>query len=264
MQMLRQSIRLKSAQEIEAMRLPNRLVAQALVLAQKAVRPGVTTGEIDKIVADFFASHNAKPLFLGYPGKVPFPAVCCISVNDEVVHGIPGKRVLKDGDLLKIDTGCQINGWCGDSAVTLPVGKLSSEVQRLHDVSHEALALAIREAGKQRKWSQVALRIQEYVRSEGYSLVEQFVGHGIGRSMHEEPQVPNYVSRSWLRHDFWLDPGLVIAIEPMVNMGTKKVTVKNDHWTVCTADNLPSCHVEHTVAFTEKGIEILTSREGLN
>lgn len=245
------------------MRAAGRLVAEALVAVSREVKPGVTTRELDQIVEEIFKQHNAIPLFKGYPGRVPFPAVTCISVNEEVVHGIPGNRVLQEGDLVSIDTGCNLNGWCGDSAITVPVGQISPEKQRVWDVAEETLRLAIREMGVQRKWSQVAMRMQEYVHSQGFSVVEQFVGHGIGRTMHEEPQVPNFVSRSWMKNDFWLDEGLVIAVEPMVNEGTKHVRVLDDHWTVQTRDKKTSVHVEHTVAITSNGVEILTSREGI-
>lgn len=261
--MLRPRIELKTPEMIEAMRPASRLVAEALVLVKKAVRPGVTTRELDQLVEDLFAERGATSLFKGYPGKTPFPAVTCISVNEEVVHGIPGDRVLQEGDLVSIDTGCNLNGWCGDSAMTVGVGQLPPDRQKLWDVAEGTLRLAIEEMGRQRKWSQVAVRMQDYVQAAGYSVVEQYVGHGIGRTMHEEPQVPNYLARSWMKHDFWLDEGLVIAVEPMVNMGTKRVRVRPDHWTVETADHLPSVHVEHTLAITSKGVEILTDRAPL-
>lgn len=255
-------IQLKSDAEIDAMRPACRLVTDALQRAEAMIRPGVTTRQIDTMIDDLFAQHGALPLFKNYPGKVPFPAVTCISVNEQVVHGIPGDRALQEGDLVSIDTGCKLAGWCGDAAITVPVGTIAPEVKKLWEVAEQTLELAIREMGRQRKWSQVALRMQEYVHSHGYSLVEQFVGHGIGREMHEEPQVPNFVSRSWMKHDFWLDKGLVIAVEPMVNMGNKRVDVsERDHWTVATVDRRPSVHVEHTVAITSRGIEVLTRRE---
>lgn len=257
----RMSHRLKKATEIDEMRLPSRLVAQALALARKAIRPGVTTGEIDRIIEDFFAIHSAKPLFKGYPGEYPFPAVACISVNEEVVHGIPGNRILQPGDIVSIDTGCSLNGWCGDSAISVCVGEVSPAKQRLIQVAEETLKIAIQEMGRLRKWSQVARIMQDFVHAQGYSVVEQFVGHGIGRAMHEEPQVPNFYSRDWRKHDFWLDEGLVIAVEPMVNMGTKEVQVLGDKWTVVTCDGKPSVHVEHTIAITSRGIEVLTSRQ---
>ena len=261
--MLRRRIPLKTLAEIDAMRPPCRLVAETLVRVREAVRPGITTRELDQIVEKIFNERNATSLFKGYPGKTPFPAVTCISVNEEVVHGIPGDRVLQDGDLVSIDTGCKLGGWCGDSAITVGVGKLSPQCQRLWDAAEQTLQLAITEMGRQRKWSQVALRMQQFAHAHGFSIVEQFVGHGIGRSMHEEPQVPNYVSRSWMKHDFWLDEGLVIAVEPMLNMGGKQVRVRSDNWTVETVDKQPSVHVEHTIAITPNGIEALTSRQGI-
>lgn len=259
--MLRPRIELKTAEQIEEMRPASQLVAEALVRARSAVKPGVTTAEIDAIIEQLFEERGAVPLFKGYKGKVPYPAVTCISVNEEIVHGIPGPRVLQEGDIVSIDTGCNLNGWCGDSAITVPVGAIAPEYQRLIDVAEATLALAIDEMGRRRKWSQVAMRMQEYVQSHGYSVVEHFVGHGIGRTMHEEPQVPNYLTRSWMKHDFWLDEGLVIAVEPMVNMGTKKVRIRPDHWTVETADQKPSVHVEHTIAVTANGIQVLTNRD---
>ncbi len=177
------------------------------------------------------------------------------------MHGVPGPRVLQEGDLVTIDAGARVDGWCGDSAITVPVGKIDDAKRRLLTCAEEALAIAIREAGKQKKWSQVAQAIQDHVHAHNYSLVEQYVGHGIGKQMHEDPQVPNYVNRSWLKQDFWLDVGLVIAVEPMVNMGSKAVrTRKSDLWTVETTDGMPSVHVEHTIAITSKGVDILTIR----
>jgi methionyl aminopeptidase len=258
--LLRPRIKLKSAEEIAAMRPACQLVAQTLVKVRALVRPGISTAELDAVVDDCFAARAAKPLFKGYPGKTPFPAATCISVNEEVVHGIPGGRILADGDLVTIDTGCELDGWCGDSAITVPVGSVAPERLRLWQVAEETLALALRELPLQRKWSQVARKMAEFVRANGFSVVENFVGHGIGRTMHEEPQVPNYDSRSWAKDDFFLDPGLVIAIEPMVNMGKKDTKVLADHWTVVTKDRLPSVHVEHVAAITRNGVEILTDR----
>ncbi len=176
------------------MRKAGLLVWQAHQIAAEMVRPGVTTGEIDAAVEKFFVEKDAIPLFKGVPGKVPFPAVTCISVNEEVVHGIPGKRVLREGDVVSIDTGCKYDGWCGDSAVTHPVGKIEPEVQRLLDVTRGVLELAIELMGQKSRWSEVASEMGKYVRDAGFSVVESFVGHGIGREMHEDPQVPNFVS----------------------------------------------------------------------
>lgn len=256
-------VNLRSVREIAAMRRAGLLVWGAHQLAKSMVRPGVTTGEIDAAVEQFFTEKGAVPLFKGVPGKIPFPAVCCMSVNDEVVHGIPGKRVLLDGDVVSIDTGCKIGGWCGDSAVTYPVGQISSDVQRLLDCTSGVLDLAIHLMGSRNRWSDVASEMAKYVRDHGFSVVENFVGHGIGRSMHEDPQVPNFCTPAFRRnHDFELEPGLVIAVEPMVNMGSKKVRPLPDHWTQSTVDGKPSAHFEHTVAITEAGPRVLTAAPG--
>jgi len=253
-------VNLRSAREIALMRRAGLVVWGAHQVAAAAVRPGATTREIDEAVDRFFAEHGAVALFKGVPGKVPFPAACCISVNDEVVHGIPGDRVLRSGDVVSIDTGCSVGGWCGDSAITHPVGEVAPDVQRLLDCTSGVLALAIRLMASRNRWSDVAEEMATYVRDHGFSVVENFVGHGIGRKMHEEPQVPNFSSPAFRRnHDFELEPGLVIAVEPMVNMGSKKVRVLADHWTQSTVDGLPSAHFEHTVAITESGPLVLTA-----
>ena len=251
-------ISLKRPREIELMREAGRLVGRAHQLVRGMIEPGVTTQEIDLAVEKLFAEAGATPLFKGVPGKVPFPAVCCISINEQVVHGIPGPRRLELGDLVKVDTGCRLNGWCGDSAWSYAVGEVDAVKQKLMKIGEENLMLAIRECGRQKRWSEVASAMEDHVYDAGFSVVEQFVGHGIGREMHEDPQVPNFVSDQLRRHDFKLEPGLVLAIEPMVNAGTKHVRLLKDHWTVETKDKLPSVHFEHTVAMTEQGPEILT------
>lgn len=242
------------------MRKAGLVVWQAHQLAAELVRPGVTTAEIDATIDEHFAKCGAIPLFKGVPGKTPFPAATCISVNEEVVHGIPGPRKLKEGDVVSIDTGCKLGGWCGDAAITHPVGKVAPEVAKLLAVTKGVLDLAIEEMGKRRLWSEVAERMAQYVREAGFSVVENFVGHGIGREMHEEPQVPNFVSGGLRRNgDFRLEPGLVIAVEPMVNMGTKRVKGLPDHWTQVTVDGKPSAHFEHTIAMTPEGPKALTA-----
>lgn len=223
---------LRSAREIAQMRKAGLLVWEAHQIAAELVAPGVTTAAIDAAIEKFFVEHNAIPLFKGVPGKVPFPAVTCISVNEEVVHGIPGPRELQEGDVVSIDTGCKLDGWCGDAAVTHPVGHVEPEVVRLLEVTRGVLELAIKLMGQKSRWSQVAGEMATYVRDAGFSVVESFVGHGIGREMHEDPQVPNFVSNQLRRNgDFSLEPGLVIAVEPMVNMGTKLVKTMPDFWT---------------------------------
>jgi len=224
------------------------------------IEPGVTTGEIDAAVEKFFEANDAVPLFKGVPGRVPFPAVTCTSVNEEVVHGIPGPRQLREGDILSLDTGCKYGGWCGDAAATYPVGRIAAETQRLLDATRDVLHLAIDLMGKRSRWSEVAAEMEKHVRRQGFSVVEAFVGHGIGREMHEDPQVPNFASRHFRRSgDFELVPGLVIAVEPMVNLGTKNVRTMPDHWTQVTADGLPSAHFEHTIAMTDTGPQVLTA-----
>ncbi len=250
---------LKSTEEIDKMQQACDLVSQALQIARNMAQPGVRTLDIDQAVEAFYKEQGAIPLFKGYPGtRTPFPAVTCISVNEQVVHGIPGPRVLRPGDLLKVDTACKLNGWCGDAAFCLPIGEVSPEIKRLVRVAEEALAIAIRELPKKRWWSEIALQMQQYVQAQGFSVVERFVGHGIGRVMHEPPQVPNYSSKEMRQQDFRLEPGLTLAIEPMVNMGKKEVQELPDHWTVITRDRLPSAHVEHTVALTTEGVRVLT------
>lgn len=250
---------LRSKREIALIRKAGLVVWEAHQIAREMVRPGATTAEIDAAVEAFFHRRGAIPLFKGVAGKVPFPAVTCISINDEVVHGIPGPRRLKEGDVVSIDTGCKLDGWCADSAVTHPVGQVDPEVQRLLDVTKGALDLAIEKMATSRVWSEVAREMERYVREAGFSVVECFVGHGIGREMHEDPQVPNFVSSQLRRNgDFRIEPGLVIAVEPMVNMGTKKVRALPDHWTQSTADGKPSAHFEHTIAMTAEGPCVLT------
>lgn len=252
-------INLRSAREIAHMRRAGLLVWQAHQEVRKLVRPGVTTAELDQVVDDLFVREGAIPLFKGVPGTTPFPAATCTSVNEEVVHGIPGPRVLHEGDIVSVDTGCQLNGWCGDAAVTYAVGAVSPVVQRLLDVTQAALDLAIERLATAKYWSEIAREMQDLVERAGFSVVEQFVGHGIGRQMHEPPQVPNYVSDDSLqRTDFQLRPGLVLAIEPMVNSGKNAVKCLPDHWTQVATDGLPSAHFEHTVALTDHGPQILT------
>lgn len=252
---------LKSTREIGLMREAGKLVAQALRLCRSMATPGARTIDIDQAVEALYRQHGAIPLFKGYPGRVPFPAVTCISLNEEVVHGIPGPRQLREGDLLKVDTACKLNGWCADSAITIPIGEVTPEKRRLIEVGREVLRVAMVEMGRRRWWSEVAIAMQQVVESAGFSVVTQYVGHGIGRIMHESPQVPNFYSRELKKQDFRLEEGLVLAVEPMVNMGRPETDTKRDHWTVVTRDGLPSVHVEHTLAVTREGVYIVTAEE---
>lgn len=251
-------IELKSDREIGLMRQAGLAVWRAHNIVEEMIAPGVSTKEIDSAVEAHFDQLGATPLFKDYPhhekNKPKFPAVTCTSINEAVVHGIPNKAPLQEGDIVSIDTGCRLNGWCGDAARTYAVGKISDEAQQLLDVTLGTLELAIELMHNKSRWSQVAREMAAYVKDHGYSTVECFVGHGIGRNMHEDPQVPNFVSRSLRgRDDFRLEPGLVIAVEPMVNIGTKKVKMLRDHWTQITYDGKLSAHFEHTIAITDDG-----------
>ena len=255
-------ITLKSRREIGLMQQAGRLVADAHQVIAEMIEPGISTRELDSAVERLFEENNATPLFKGYPGEVPFPAVTCISVDEQVVHGIPGERRLREGEIVSVDTGCRLNGWCGDAAWTYPVGKIDPLKQRLLEVGESVLEVAIREIGRQKWWSDVAEIMVRHAENAGFSVVEEFVGHGIGCEMHEDPQVPNYVSEELRKHDFRLEPGLVVAIEPMINAGTKEVGLLQDHWTVQTVDGRPSVHFEHTVALTADGPLVLTEGVG--
>ena len=247
------------------MRKAGLVVWHALKAIEPLIRPGVTTAEIDAVIAKIFKEQQAEPLFLNFPnstpGWPPFPAVTCISINEEVVHGIPSpRRKLKEGDIVSIDTGCKLNGWCGDAAATYPVGKIDPDKRQLLDVTKESLFMAIDLMGKKTRWSEVASQMEKYVKERRFTMVEDFVGHGIGRQMHEDPQVPNFVRRrSPHSADFRLEEGLVIAVEPMVNMGGKDVRILSDCWTQATRDGKPSAHFEHTIALTAAGPAILTA-----
>jgi methionyl aminopeptidase len=252
---------LKSPHEIALMREAGKVVAEALRLCRSMAKPGVKTIEIDRAVEELYNARDALPLFKGYPGRVPFPAVTCISLNEEIVHGIPGQRVIREGDLVKIDTACKLNGWCADAAITLMVGQVSAEKRRLVEIGERVLKTAMIEMGRRRWWSEVAGHMQRVAESAGFSVVTQYVGHGIGRIMHENPQVPNFVNREMRKHDFKLEEGLVLAVEPMVNMCRADTETKRDHWTVVTRDGLPSVHVEHTLAITREGVYVVTADE---
>ncbi len=258
-------IKLKSPREINLMREAGRVVARALDQVQRMAKPGVSTADMDEAVAAIFREVDATPLFLRYPnsnkGKPAFPAVICASVNEAVVHGIPNRKPLKEGDVVSVDTGCRLNGWCGDAAVTIAIGEVAPDVRKLLDVTQQTLELSIRAMARCTRWSEVAVLMEKYVKSQGMFVIEKFVGHGIGRDMHEEPQVPNFVSKALRKADIRLEPGVVLAIEPMVSLGTKNVDTLNDHWTVVTKDRRPSAHFEHTVAMTPEGPRVLTYLE---
>jgi methionyl aminopeptidase len=248
-------IPIKSSREIEMMRQAGRTASEILDAVSSLVRPGVTTKEIDEAAADLMADKKVKSAFLGYRG---FPGNICISVNDEVVHGIGGARRVQYGDIVKLDIGIVQNGWVGDTATTVPAGAIDSETQRLLRVTEETLMMAIPYAIEGRRLGDMCAAIEDEVTAHGYSVVREFVGHGVGRQLHEEPQVPNFGrSGSGPR----LKAGMTIAIEPMVNMGRSGVKILGDGWTVVTSDGKPSAHFEHTVLITKEEPEILTWRE---
>lgn len=251
-------ITLRSNREIDRMRKAGRVVWEAHQRVRDRVAPGVTTAELNEAIAETFAKYDAEPLFKGVPGKIPFPAESCISVNEEVVHGIPNDRVLVAGDIVSVDTGCRIEGWCGDAAVTHAVGAITEPVRDLMEATLGVLNLAIELLTKRDKWSEIAKEMQQYVESRGFSVIEDFVGHGIGREMHEPPQVPNFYSQRLEERDFKLQPGLVLAVEPMVAAGRPEVHCLDDHWTQVTSDGSHSVHFEHTLALTSAGVEVLT------
>jgi methionyl aminopeptidase len=246
----------KSRTEREEMRAAGALVAEILEVLRQAARPGVTTAELDALAVRELQRHGATSNFKGYHGGLYFPGTICASVNEEVVHGIPGPRMLKDGDILSIDFGAVYQGWHGDSATTVPVGKISPEAERLLQVTQDALWQGIAQARAGNRVQEIGRAVHAYVQAAGFSVVRQFVGHGIGRQMHEEPEVPNYVDAR--QPNPMLRPGMVIAIEPMVNIGRAETRIKPDKWTVVTADGSLSAHFEHTVAITDGEPDILT------
>ncbi|MBR5627376.1 MAG: type I methionyl aminopeptidase [Thermoguttaceae bacterium] len=252
-------ISLKTERDIHQMRKAGLLTWAAHELARQIIHVGMTTGELDAELDRMFTANDAIPVFKGVPGRIPYPAATCISINEQIVHGIPGNRVIQDGDIVSIDTGCKIDGWCGDSAYSHLVGDVDPESRKLVQVTRETLQLAIKLLSQAKYWSDVAREMEKYVRRNHLYVVESFVGHGIGHEMHEEPQVPNFVYREFLRMgDFQIRPGVVLAIEPMVNAGTKRVRETRDFWTIVTADGSRSAHEEHTVGMLKNGPCILT------
>ena len=250
---------LKNEEELIKMREAGRIVAEALAIVRENVRPDVSTQSLDTVIRDYVISKGGTLLFYKYKG---FPAHSCISINEEVVHGIPReRRKLKEGDIVSIDIGVRYKGYCGDSAWTFPVGAVSDEARRLLDVGETALAKGIEACRVNQRVSNIGRAIQEFVESHGYHVVKQYVGHGIGQKLHEDPQVPNYVDRAVLKNDPVLKAGVVLAVEPMVNAGTENVKKLDDGWTVITADRSLSVHFEHTVAVTEDGPWVLTTTE---
>jgi methionyl aminopeptidase len=253
------SIIVKSAQEIDLMRAAGRVNAQALAAVRALIRPGATTAELDEAAASVIRKHDGKPAFLGVMGAYPYPATTTISVNDEMVHGIPGKRKLMEGDIVSVDCGTILEGFVADSAFTAGVGEISTEAQRLLEVTEQALYIGIDKLKAGNRVGDVGYAIQTFVEGKGYHLTREYTGHGVGRSMWEGPQVPNYGTPG---RGIVFRPGMAIALEPMVLIGTPRTRVLPDQWTVSSADGSLTCHFEHSVAITENGPLILTALDG--
>lgn len=245
-------IELKNANQLDRMRNAGRIVAETLALMRERAKPGITTLELDRTAEEYIRSQGAIPAFKGYNG---FPATLCTSVNEQVVHGIPSLRSLESGDIISIDCGALIDGYFGDAAITLPIGEVNKDIQKLLRVTEESLMLGIAQAKLGNRLYDISYAVQRHVEANGFSVVRDYVGHGIGRAMHEDPQIPNFGKPG---RGPRLEVGMVLAIEPMVNMGTYEVQTLKDRWTVVTKDGRPSAHFEHTVAITKNGPEILT------
>ena len=245
-------IELKTREEIEIMRRAGQVVARVLDLAGEVIKPGMTTSELEQLIDSSIRDQGAIPAFKNYQG---FPASACISINDEVVHGIPGDRLIEEGDIVSVDVGSIVDGFYGDSARTYAVGKISQEKSRLMKSTLDSLITGIDKARKGNRLGEISAAVQRVAEGQGYGVVRQLVGHGIGRKMHEEPQVPNFGSPG---DGPVLTTGMVLAIEPMINMGTYDVKTLPDGWTVVTADGQPSAHFEHMVAILDDGPDILT------
>ncbi len=245
-------IEIKSSREIEQLKKSNAIVAEIFEKLKKTVASGVTTRELDRIAEEMILKRGAIPAFKGYRN---YPATLCVSINEEVVHGIPGPRRLKEGDIVSIDVGVNLNGYFGDAAITLPVGEIDQKAKRLMEVTEKALQIGIEMARVGNRLYDISHAIQKWVESNGFSVVRDFVGHGIGKSLHEEPQIPNFGSAGQGPR---LEKGMVFALEPMVNEGTHEVKILSDGWTVVTADGKRSAHFEHTIAITDGKAEILS------
>lgn len=256
------SIFIKSPKDIELMRQAGRITAGARSIARQAIRDGVTTKQIDKCVHDYIVKSGAIPTFLGYDG---FPGSACVSVNEELIHGIPGKKVVHNGDIVSIDVGATFNGFVGDCAGTYPCGEISDEAKNLIEVTRQSFFEGIKYAKVGYRISDIGAAIQEYVESHGYSVVRDYVGHGVGRNMHEAPEVPNYKPDRRLGHrgDPRLVKGMTIAIEPMVIVGDYEIEVLDNDWTVISADGTLACHYENTIAITDGEPEILTMADDI-
>jgi len=256
------AITLRSRREIELMRRAGAVVANVLLKLKELSKPGVTTGQLDNIAFQMAVDAGAEALFKGVRSPVsntPFPGAICASINEQVVHGIPSENTrLRDGDILSVDFGVRLNGYCGDSAITIPIGDVSEDKRRLLDVTEHILHIAIEKSMPSLRWSQIAAEMQQYAEAAGYSVVRDFVGHGIGMEMHEEPKVPNFVSSELLGDDIVLAEGMALAVEPMINAGSCAVRTLKNGWTVVTRDGKNSAHFEHTIVIVSGGCEVMT------
>lgn len=259
------AITLRSRREIELMRKAGAVVADVLLKLKEISKPGVNTAYLDKVALQMIADVGAEALFKGVRtplSQIPFPGAICASINEQVVHGIPSEDAeLKVGDILSVDFGVRFEGYCADAAITIAIGQISDDRRRLMDVTKQVLDIAIAKSAPTVKWSQVAAEMQKYAESAGFSVVKDFVGHGIGRQMHEEPRVPNFVNDDLLANDIVLKEGMVLAVEPMINAGSDAVRTLKNGWTVVTKDKKCSAHFEHTIAIVENGCEVLTKKE---
>ncbi len=257
------AIKLRSAREIEMLRRAGAVVADVLSKLQEAIEPGVSTGELDDLAISMSKEAGAATLFKGVESPYasrPFPGAICASINEQVVHGIPSKKAkLNNGDILSIDFGVKLAGYCGDAAITVGVGNVSDENQKLMDTTKRLLDIAVETMAPGVKWSEVAGLMEACAKDNGFSVVKDFVGHGIGTEMHEDPKVPNFVSKDLLKNDILLKEGMILAVEPMVNIGSSSVRTLRDGWTVVTKDKKYSAHFEHSIAVVKSGSEVLTA-----
>ncbi len=253
---------LKTEEEIELMRAANLLVGDTLAEIGKAIKPGITTLELDKIAEEYIRDHGATPTFKGFPNPYggPFPASICASVNDEVVHGIPNSQPLEEGDIVSIDCGTLLNGYNGDSCYTFCVGQVSEAVSGLLETTKQALYLGIEAAQQGRRIGDIGYAVQTFCEAKGYGVVREFVGHGIGKQMHEDPPVPNYGRRGEGKQ---IKSGLCIAIEPMITLGSPQIVMMPDRWTIKTKDHKVAAHFEHTIAVHQGKVDILSSFQGI-
>ena len=251
-------IYLKTDEEVELLREANLLIGRTLAELAKIIKPGVTTKQLDKVAEEFIRDNGAEPTFKGFPNPYggPFPASICTSVNEQVVHGIPNDEPLQDGDIVSIDCGTRLNGFCGDSCYTFPVGEITPEVKNLLKTTKEALYKGIEQAVVGHRLGDISYAVQQHCEAQGYGVVREFVGHGVGHEMHEDPQVPNYGRRG---NGILLKSGLCIAIEPMITMGTKDIYMQEDRWGIVTRDKKPAAHYEHSLCVRKGKADILSS-----